>query len=160
MSLNIGQEAAYNAVLEGKSVFITGSGGTGKSFLLNLLYNKCPKVVSLTALTGCAALLLHQKAKTIHSWAGIGLGKDPVPSLVANVRKSRQACIRWLKTEILVIDEISMMTTELFEKLDQVGRKIRRSDAPFGGLQIVLVGDFYQLPPVIKDDEEATENDD
>ena len=157
MTLNSGQQAAYDAVIQGKSIFITGPGGTGKSYLLNTLYNTLPigRTASLTALTGCAALLLHPKAKTIHSWAGIGLGKEPTPLLIANVRKSRRSCLRWISTDILVIDEISMMTPELFEKLDEVARKIRRNDTPFGGIQLVLVGDFYQLPPIMKDEKET-----
>lgn len=153
--LNPGQRTAFDAIAAGKNIFLTGPGGTGKSFLIRLLYDILPratgKSVALTALTGCASLLLHPKAKTVHSWAGIGLGKEPVPLLVANLKKSRRACLRWLQADILVIDEISMMTPELFEKLDQVGRKIRRNEArPFGGLQIVAVGDFYQLPPVVR----------
>ena len=150
--LNTGQQSAYDAVFQGKSIFITGPGGTGKSYLLNSLLKITDRKVSLTALTGCAALLLHPKAKTIHSWAGIGLGKDPTPMIVAAIRKSRRTHMRWLSTDILVIDEVSMMTPELFEKIDEVGRKVRRNDTPFGGLQIILVGDFYQLPPVAKGD--------
>lgn len=155
--LNQGQQAVFDAVLRGESIFLTGPGGTGKSFLIHHLYHdiykQIGKKVSLTALTGCAALLLHPKAKTIHSWAGIRLGKDPVPILVRDIRKNRRAALRWVTSDILVIDEISMMTPELFEKLDQVGRQVRRNDRlPFGGLQLVLVGDFYQLPPVSKGD--------
>ena len=156
--LNSGQRAAYDAVALGQNVFITGPGGTGKSFLMKQIYEVLPKkigkVVSLTALTGCAALLLHPKAKTLHSWAGVGLAKEPPATLVANIRKkSRKAQLRWIQTDILVIDEISMMTTEFFEALDFVGRKIRRNEKlPFGGLQLVLVGDFFQLPPIMKSD--------
>ena len=150
--LNTCQRIAYEGILRGESIFLTGPGGTGKSFLINTLYSSIPnttgKTVSLTALTGCASLLLHPKAKTIHSWAGIGLGKDPVASLVAAVKKSRKSRLNWLSTDILVIDEVSMMTPELFEKLDQVARKIRGVNTPFGGLQLILVGDFFQLPPV------------
>lgn len=153
--LNPGQRTAFDAIAAGQNIFLTGPGGTGKSFLIRLLYDVLPrasgKSVALTALTGCASLLLHPKAKTIHSWAGIGLGREPVPLLVASLRKSRRACLRWLQADVLIIDEISMMTSELFEKLDQVGRKIRRNEhSPFGGLQIVAVGDFYQLPPVVR----------
>ena len=143
--MNTGQQRAYDAIMEGKSIFLTGPGGTGKSFLIGKVNSP---TVALTALTGCASILLHPKAKTIHSWAGIGLGKDPVPLLVENVRKSKKALVRWNKTDTLVIDEISMMTPDLFEKLDQVARKILKNEKPFGGLQLVLVGDFYQLPPI------------
>lgn len=152
--LNEKQSDALDAVLKGKSIFLTGSGGTGKSYLIHSLYNEVPertnKIVALTALTGCASLLLHPKAKTIHSWAGIALGKDSVPILVSKIKKSIRTFHRWLSTDILVIDEVSMMTSELFEKLDEIGRKLRRNEhQPFGGIQLVLSGDFYQLPPVV-----------
>jgi ATP-dependent DNA helicase PIF1 len=147
--MNAAQQAAFDAIEAGKSIFLTGPGGTGKSYLLNELWKRSTKEISLTAMTGCAALLLNSKAKTLHSWAGVGLGTDVVPLLVSKIRKSRRAALRWLKTDILVIDEVSMMTPDLFEKLDEVGRKVRRNELmPFGGLQIVLVGDFFQLPPI------------
>ena len=147
--MNNAQQAAFDAIEAGKSIFLTGPGGTGKSYLLNQLSLRSSKEISLTAMTGCAALLLNSKAKTLHSWAGVGLGSDVVPLLVSKIRKSRRAALRWIKADILVIDEVSMMTTELFEKLDEIGRKIRRNELlPFGGLQIVLVGDFFQLPPI------------
>lgn len=148
--MNQGQTVAFDAIQSGKSIFLTGPGGTGKSFLIGKLFESS-RSTALTAMTGCAALLLHPKAKTLHSWAGIGLGTDVVPLLVSKIKKSRKAVMRWMKTDTLVIDEISMMTPELFEKLDEVGRKIRKNDVlPFGGLQIILVGDFFQLPPVSK----------
>lgn len=150
MQLNPGQTAAYNDILQGKSIFLTGPGGTGKSFLIKEVYNALPTQTALTAMTGCAALLLHSKAKTLHSWSGIGLGTDAVPLLVGKIKKSRRATLRWLKTDTLVIDEVSMMTPDLFEKLEEIARTIRRNQRPFGGLQIIMVGDFYQLPPVSK----------
>jgi len=147
--MNTAQQAAFDAIESGKSVFLTGPGGTGKSYLLNELWKRSSKHVSLTAMTGCAALLLNSKAKTLHSWAGVGLGTDVVPLLISKIRKSMRAKKRWIEADILVIDEVSMMTPDLFEKLDEVGRKVRRNELmPFGGLQIVLVGDFFQLPPI------------
>ncbi len=165
--LNPSQQAAFEVIQRGESIFLTGSGGTGKSFLLNYVYEQMQskskaigavtligkKQIALTALTGCAALLLHFKAKTLHSWAGIGLGTDATPILISKIRSSRKCAVRWIATDILVIDEISMMTPELFEKLDAIGRAIRRNPhQPFGGLQLVLVGDFFQLPPIVKQD--------
>jgi ATP-dependent DNA helicase PIF1 len=155
--LNTAQREAYDAVAMGKHIFLTGPGGTGKSFLLQMLYNVLPsrtnKKVALTALTGCAALLVHPRAKTLHSWAGVGLAKESATQLIKEIRKSRKASMRWITTDILVIDEISMMTPEFFEKLDEIGRAIRRTPTqPFGGIQLVLVGDFYQLPPVVRQD--------
>lgn len=165
--LNPKQQEAFDAIQRGESIFLTGPGGTGKSFLIHYIYEQLQsksstkpigalserKQISLTALTGCAALLLHPRAKTLHSWAGIGLGIEPTTTLISKIKASRKCAIRWIATDILVIDEVSMMTPELFEKLDAIGRSIRRNPhQPFGGLQLVLVGDFFQLPPVIKQD--------
>ena len=154
------QKKAYFLVEQGKSIFLTGPGGTGKSFLLKAMYEMIPvrteKHVAVTALTGCAALLIGRFAKTLHSWAGIGLGRESAAVLAATVRRSGKALRRWLGTDILIIDEVSMMTPELLEKLDAVAKLLRRSSAPMGGLQVVFVGDFYQLPPVIKDKEQET----
>jgi ATP-dependent DNA helicase PIF1 len=152
MQLNPGQTAAYNDILQGKSIFLTGPGGTGKSFLIKEIFNTLTTQTSLTAMTGCAALLLHPKAKTLHSWSGVGLGTDAVPLLVGKIKKSRRAVLRWLKTDTLVIDEVSMMTPDLFEKLEEIARTVRRDQRPFGGLQLIMVGDFYQLPPVSKEE--------
>jgi ATP-dependent DNA helicase PIF1 len=141
--------------MEGKSIFLTGPGGTGKSFLIKEVFDKLSTPghsVSLTAMTGCAALLLHSKAKTLHSWSGIGLGADVVPLLVGKINKSKRAKFNW-RTDTLVIDEVSMLTAELFEKLEEIARKIRKDERPFGGLQLIMVGDFFQLPPVSKGEE-------
>lgn len=158
-SLNTEQRQAFDAIASGKSIFITGSGGTGKSYLIQAIYNLIPdrtgKHVAVTALTGCAALLLGRFAKTLHSWAGIGLGRESAVTLVAKIRRSGWTLRRWLATDVLIIDEVSMMTSDLLEKLDEVARLIRRDNRPMGGLQIVFVGDFFQLPPVVKADEEG-----
>jgi ATP-dependent DNA helicase PIF1 len=155
-ALNPGQRAAFDAVMSGENCFITGPGGTGKSFLIGSIVTAMSitkRRIAVTALTGCAALLLGCGAKTLHSWAGVGLGKDPVPTIVANIKKKTRAkpLRNWLQTATLIIDEVSMMTPDLFEKLDAVGRAVRGSAAPFGGLQIILVGDFFQLPPIVAD---------
>ncbi len=148
------QQIAYNFILEGKNVFLTGPGGTGKSYFIDQLRRRLPEEwpkckIGVTALTGCAAILLGHGAKTIHSWAGIGLGKGTVSEIVLSIKKNRKATSNWLTTRLLIIDEISMMSAELFDKLNEVAQKVRRSSAPFGGLQLLLCGDFYQLPPVI-----------
>ena len=158
MALNKGQQRALDSILEGKSCFISGPGGTGKSYLIEHIANELKsryKTVGITALTGCAALLLGTKAKTIHSWAGIGLGLQTPAILAAGINKyGGKAKRRWILTHTLIIDEISMMDPELLDKLDQVGRIIRKSQRPFGGLQLVFVGDFFQLPPVRKQEDE------
>jgi ATP-dependent DNA helicase PIF1 len=151
------QLAAFLLIEEGHSLFITGPGGTGKSFLLKAIYDHIPdrtgKHVAVTAMTGCAALLLGRHAKTLHSWAGIGLARDSPTVLAATIKRSRKVLQRWLGVDILVIDEVSMMTPELLEKLDEVARLVRKESKPFGGIQVVFVGDFFQLPPVNKDRE-------
>ena len=154
--LNEGQQSAFDAILAGKSVFITGSGGTGKSFLLEKLHahykTKMKKKLSITAMTGCAGVLIGPFAKTLHSWAGIGLGRGDPEKIADSVAADRRKGPRWRQTACLVIDEVSMMTPALLELLDAVGRKARKCpEKPFGGIQLVFVGDFYQLPPVSRD---------
>jgi len=150
--LNTQQRTAFDAIVAGKSVFVTGPGGTGKSFLLQNLYahykGYTGKNLSITALTGCAAVLIGPFAKTLHSWAGIGLGRGDMEALARTIATDKRKGPRWRKTHCLVIDEVSMMTPALLELLDCVGRVARKSTKPFGGLQLVFVGDFYQLPPV------------
>jgi ATP-dependent DNA helicase PIF1 len=87
----------------------------------------------------------------LHSWAGIGLGKDDVAELIWKIQRNGRAKKHWKQTDVLVIDEISMLTLDLLDKLDDIGKRMRRSSSPFGGIQLLLVGDFCQLPPVIKD---------
>ena len=156
-SLNQEQREAFDAVASGESIFITGPGGTGKSYLIQAIYSLMPertgKHVNVTAMTGCAALLLGRYAKTLHSWSGIGLGRGSTAQLALQIRRSGRSLRRWLATDILVIDEVSMMTSDLLDKLDEVAKIVRRDTRPMGGLQIVFVGDFYQLPPVVKSEE-------
>ena len=148
------QRRAVNLALSGKSFFLTGAGGTGKSYTIRSIIdslNKDNRDVALTAMTGCAALLLGRGAKTLHSWAGIGLGKDSVDVILQKLKKSFKAKKGWQSADTLIIDEVSMMTPDLFDKLDLIGKSILRSDKPFGGIQVIAVGDMYQLPPVNKE---------
>ena len=149
------KKAVYYAVT-GKSFFLTGAGGTGKSYVIRSIVDALHregKDVALTAMTGCAALLLGKGAKTLHSWAGIGLGKESADIIVSKIKKSKSKK-NWQSMDCLIIDEVSMMTPDLLDKLDLIGRGIRKPTAklPFGGLQIILVGDIYQLPPVNNND--------
>lgn len=158
MTLNPQQQQALETVMNGGNVFLTGPGGTGKTFLIRRILNECAlknKKVAITALTGCAALLLGEGAKTVHSWAGIGLGKDSAPKIAQEIRKTRRDVLyRWLTTRVLIIDEVSMMSPDLLSLLSTVGQLVRKSPLfPFGGIQVILVGDFAQLPPVIKDED-------
>lgn len=136
-----------------KSVFFTGSAGTGKSVLmraiiekLRTVYKREPDRVAVTASTGLAACNIG--GVTLHSFSGIGLGKEPVPDLVKKIMRNQKAKNRWLRTKILVVDEVSMVDGELFDKLEAIARFIRKNGRPFGGIQLVVTGDFFQLPPV------------
>jgi ATP-dependent DNA helicase PIF1 len=152
-NLNDDQRAALTAVQAGKNIFLTGPAGSGKSYLIRRIVSwaaDAGRIISVTALTGCAALLLGNKAKTLHSWAGIGLGREPADRLAATVLRTPRAKSRWKRTDILIVDEISMMTPELFEKLDFIGRRVRARNAPWGGIQLIACGDYFQLPPVTK----------
>lgn len=144
------QESVLNDVQEGRSVFITGSAGVGKSFLLQEIIKSFPKrSTHVTASTGVAACNIG--GSTLHSFAGIGLGDKSTKHYVEQIRKSRfKADVkqRWIKCKILVIDEISMIDGHLFEKVEEVARMVRNNPAPFGGIQLILCGDFLQLPPV------------
>jgi ATP-dependent DNA helicase PIF1 len=153
-TMNPQQRAAFDAIVAGKSIFLTGPGGTGKSFLLQNLHEQFKagkKVLAVTAMTGCAAVLIGPFAKTLHSWAGIGLGRGEIEAIASSVATDKRKGPRWRKTSCLVIDEVSMMTPGLLQLLDAVGQKARKNPKPFGGLQVVFVGDFYQLPPVSRE---------
>lgn len=148
------RKVLHMVVEEGKNVFFTGSAGTGKSVLLREIikelrrkHAKRPDSVAVTASTGIAACNIG--GVTIHSFAGIGLGKEAVTPLLNKVRKQRKALGRWQRTQVLIIDEVSMVDPALLDKLEEIARLIRKKpDKPFGGIQLVITGDFFQLPPV------------
>ncbi|KAJ5098672.1 ATP-dependent DNA helicase PIF1 [Penicillium argentinense] len=148
------QRAVLDAVVDkGKSLFFTGSAGTGKSVLmreiiksLRVKYRREPDRVAVTASTGLAACNIE--GVTLHSFAGIGLGKEAVPELVKKIKRNQKARNRWLRTKVLVVDEVSMVDGDLFDKLEEIARRIRNNGRPFGGIQLVVTGDFFQLPPV------------
>lgn len=149
--LNSEQLITANRALDGRNVFITGSAGTGKSYVLRYVIQELilihgAKGVAVTASTGIAAVNLC--GQTVHSFAGIGLGKGDVSRVVTKVVRDPKSNQRWLDTKVLVIDEISMIDKSLFELLDVIARTVRNDPRPFGGIQLVLVGDFLQLPPV------------
>ena len=149
IKLNHDQEEALKIMKTGKNVLITGSGGVGKSVLIESYYdyaiNKYShSVVYKTSTTGISAIQIG--GKTIHSWAGIQLGKDSVEEILKNMIPIIR--FRWKRTRVLFIDEISMLHPDIFDKLDKIARIIKCNDAPFGGIQLIVSGDWYQLPVV------------
>ncbi|XP_021260514.1 ATP-dependent DNA helicase PIF1 isoform X2 [Numida meleagris] len=152
--LSVEQEAVLGAVHSGKSIFFTGCAGTGKSFLLKKIVGSLPpNSTYATASTGVAAC--HIGGTTLHAFAGIGSGKAPLEQCIQLAERPgvRQ---HWLACQRLIIDEISMVDGKFFDKLEAVARAVRRRDEPFGGIQLIICGDFLQLPPVCKANEETT----
>ena len=151
MELSREQQIAFDKYVQGHNIFITGPGGAGKSELIRLINKHALnnfKDIYVTALTGCAAILLNCKAKTLHSWAGIGLGNGTIESLVLKIKKNNFAKKIWKEIDILIVDEVSMLSMKLFDTLNAIGKSVRNNHKPFGGIQVIFSGDFYQLPPV------------
>ena len=152
-ALNAEQLGAAQRVLSGQNVFLTGAAGVGKSYLLRYVIQELESTwpasgqVPVVAPTGIAAS--HVQGVTIHSWAGIGLGKGSPSALCDKVMGNAAAVERWRRAKCLVLDEVSMLDSGLLDALDRIGRNARDDFArSFGGLQLVLCGDFFQLPPV------------
>ncbi|KAH3680125.1 hypothetical protein WICMUC_000526 [Wickerhamomyces mucosus] len=152
-TLNSRQRAVVGLALNSHNIFFSGSAGTGKSFLLRTLIKKLKRKfgkgygrVVVKASTGLAAFNI--RGSTLHSFAGIGLGKAPAYQLISKIQANRRSRNSWKKAKVLIIDEISMIDGDLFDKLNLISKSIRRCDDPFGGIQLICCGDFFQLPPV------------
>ncbi|CAG8840638.1 5037_t:CDS:1, partial [Cetraspora pellucida] len=133
-----------------KSIFFTGAGGCGKSYTLNFLIKLLYKEygmskIGVTSSTGLSALNIN--GMTLHKFASIGIMDKPFNEIIDNIKDKQYIYNRWLNTEILIIDEISMINAETFDFIDKVAHEIREEDEPFGGIQLVISGDFLQLPP-------------
>ena len=150
-SLSREQKYAFQEFVKGQNLFITGAGGTGKTQLIHSFVEYClskKKEVAVCALTGCAAVLLNMKAKTIHSWSGIKLAKGSREKIIHSALKKKVVVDNWKKVQVLIIDEVSMMSIKILELLEEIARHVRRCSFVFGGIQIIFTGDFYQLPPI------------
>lgn len=148
------QGLALEIMLSGESVLLTGPAGAGKTFVLNqfIKLSKAEgKHVSVTATTGLAAT--HLGGTTIHSWSGIGVSDYLPQGFADHVAKGRREIIE--KTDVLIIDEISMLHDYRLDMVDEACRLVRRKDEPFGGIQVIMSGDFFQLPPINRGDSRA-----
>ncbi len=149
------QRDALRILTSGANVFLTGAAGSGKTHLLRAFLrwadNEC-KTVAVTASTGIAAT--HMGGMTIHSWAGMGIEDSLSEIEIARIAFDRKLNKRFNGTSILVIDEISMLHYARLDMVDAILRKARNSMQPFGGIQVVCSGDFFQLPPVVRGSEE------
>lgn len=144
-TLDPAQSNVVDVVLKGTSCFFTGAAGTGKSLVIQaVLESMSPEDVAITAMTTSAAQLVG--GMTLHSFAGCGSESNSKEKMAERAGNYRS--MAWNKAKLLIIDEVSMMSAELFDKLEYVARAVRGSGEPFGGLQLLLVGDFFQLPPV------------
>lgn len=142
--LNHEQYTAYKMAIEGRSMFIMGQGGTGKSYLIDKIYNRLVQIhgfikVAKTSTTGISAVNIN--GRTIHSWAGIGLGAESVDDLITAMYPTSRE--KWSKVKTIIIDEISMLNPDILDKLYAIGRRLNKEP-----IQYILVGDPFQLPVV------------
>jgi hypothetical protein len=144
------QDEAFSILQTGANVFLTGEPGSGKSHMVNryvAYLRSCGVEPSITASTGIAAT--HIGGMTIHAWSGIGV-KSKISNYDLDQMQQKDRLVRRLRAaRVLIIDEISMLSGDTLSLVEQVCRALRDSTEPFGGLQVVLVGDFFQLPPIM-----------
>ena len=142
------QEKAYSYMVSGKSILISGIPGAGKTETIKYFRTmyQGQRVIATTSTTGRSAILIN--GTTLHSYLGINTGSGSVGSLSTKILKSSKLRAVWRKLETLIIDEISMLSPELFDKLEEVARIVRNNKTPFGGIQLILSGDFNQIPPI------------
>lgn len=147
-NLSPDQARAIRLICSGKNIFLTGPAGTGKSYTIHKIteiYTAKGLKVALTSTSGNSAMQIG--GKTIHSWSGIHLCKTK-ESAIQNVLKYKKPQFNINTTDLLILDEVSMMSADILDVLDYVCRIVRNRNAPFGGIQVLLCGDFYQLAPV------------
>jgi ATP-dependent exoDNAse (exonuclease V) alpha subunit len=145
------QSTALSILKLGYTTFLTGAAGTGKSYVLReyISYLKRHGVrYAITASTGIASS--HIQGMTIHSWSGIGI-KDSLSEYdIENLLEKQQLYKRFNDTQVLIIDEVSMLRASFLDTLNTLAKAMRRNSAPFGGMQVIFSGDFFQLPPVVR----------
>ncbi len=145
------QGEALQVLKTGANVFLTGEPGSGKTHTINeyVKWLRSHAIEpSITASTGIAATHIH--GVTIHSWSGIGIAERLTADLLERVSQKEHVVKRIQRTDVLIIDEVSMLSGDVLTMVDAVAKEVRRREEPFGGMQVVLVGDFFQLPPIGK----------
>ncbi|KAL5704686.1 DNA helicase [Ranunculus cassubicifolius] len=163
ITFNPQQQHILTSISNSKNVFITGPAGTGKTVLLQeaikILRQKYQRSeVYVTASTGVAAF--HLNGQTIHSFAGLGLsakeplGEDELKVMIGRIFKNKRAVMRWRRVKALVIDEVSMVNGHFFDNLEYIARKIRGDWKPWGKIQLIVSGDFFQLAPITNEEKE------
>ena len=146
------QVDAIKCMLSGSNVFLTGEPGAGKTYTLNQYIEQAEEKglsVAVTASTGIAAS--HIGGTTIHSWSGLGIADVLTPELLKKLEFNRRVVKRYRNTDVLVIDEVSMLHGARLDMVNMVAKTLRNSARPFGGIQVILIGDLFQLPPVTRD---------
>lgn len=149
MTLNSEQSRALDAVKTGQNIFLTGSPGTGKSYTLrNIIeYLKTKNIkYAITSSTGCAAVIIG--GQTIHSYLGLGIGNNKIDKIVLTLKKNKTKYTQLQELQLLILDEISMIDDSTLTKISEVLKNVKNNKKPFGGIQVILVGDFCQLSPV------------
>ncbi len=151
------QSQALSILKTGANVFLTGEPGAGKTYVINqyVRYLKDHGIEpAITASTGIAATHIH--GMTIHAYSGIGIKKNLSAYDIDRIASNEYVVKRLTKTKVLIIDEVSMMSAQMLTDVDAVCREVRQSALPFGGIQVILVGDFFQLPPISEDTENTS----
>lgn len=154
------QKTALDILKLGHTAFLTGAAGAGKSHTLRdyISYLRKHGVrYAVTASTGIAST--HINGTTIHAWSGIGIRQKLTAYDLDAIEEKANVYKRWNDTQVLIIDEISMLHASFVDMLDKLGKHLRRNDKPFGGLQVVFTGDFFQLPPVVREGNEYESQD-
>ena len=149
------QETALNILKTGNNVFITGSAGTGKTYLLNqfTFYLKSRKIIpTIVAPTGIAAS--HLQGQTIHSYFSLGIRSEIDDYYIESLLEKKYLQTRFSKLKVLIVDEISMVSPEMFLAMDKILRAFKKNNVAFGGIQTILSGDFFQLPPISREPKE------
>jgi len=145
------QNTALDILKSGKNIFLTGSAGTGKTYILNqyILYLKSRKIIpTIVAPTGIAAS--HLQGQTLHSYFSLGIRNSIDEYFIENLLDKKYLQTRFAKLKVLIIDEISMVSPSIFSAIDMIIQAFKNNTEPFGGIQVILSGDFFQLPPILR----------